>query len=59
MAACRFQFVFCHECGTSIQPRGLSIANTERSSKRIGIGATQGRSMKLGFATGQWYRVYR
>src|SRR5438477_3909106 len=35
-AACKFQFVFCHECGTSIQPRGLSIAITERSSYRIG-----------------------
>ena len=31
-AACKFQFVFCHENGTSIQPRGLSIASTARSS---------------------------
>jgi hypothetical protein len=25
-AACKFQSVFCHENGTSIHPRGLSIA---------------------------------
>jgi hypothetical protein len=39
-----------HESGTSIQPRGLSIAMTERSSKMMGIGSQPGSSMKLGFA---------
>jgi hypothetical protein len=37
-----------HESGTSIQPRGLSIASTERSSKMMGIGSQPGSSMKLG-----------
>ena len=31
-AACKFRSVFCHENGTSIHPRGLSIAITDRSS---------------------------
>src|SRR6266704_2710078 len=50
-AACKLRWVFCHENGTSIQPRGLSMASTERSSKRIEIGSTPGSSMKFGLAT--------
>jgi hypothetical protein len=50
IAVCKFQFVLRHESGTSIQPRGLSIASTERSSKMMGIKSQPGSSMKLGFA---------
>ena len=50
IAVCKFQFVLRHESGTSIQPRGLSIASTERSSKMMGIGSQPGSSMKLGLA---------
>ena len=49
MAACRLCPVFCHETGRSIHPRGLSMAMTDRSSYRIGIGSQSGSSMKLGF----------
>src|ERR1039457_6974546 len=50
IAVCKFQFVLRHESGTSIQPRGLSIAITERSSKMMGIGSQRGSSMKWGLA---------
>jgi hypothetical protein len=45
-----FQFVLRHESGTSIQPRGLSIASTDLSSKMMEIGSQPGSSMKLGLA---------
>ena len=50
MAACKLRDVFCHATGASIQPRGLSIAMTARSSYKIGIGSQSGNSMKLGLA---------
>ena len=50
IAVCKFQFVLRHESGTSIQPRGLSIAMTERSSKMMGIASQPGSSMKFGLA---------
>jgi hypothetical protein len=50
MAACKLRDVFCHATGASIQPRGLSIAMTARSSYKIGIGSQSGSSMELGLA---------
>ena len=51
-AAWRLRLVRCHERGTSIQPAGLSMANTDRSSYRIGIVSPVGSWMQFGFATG-------
>ena len=53
MAACKLRDVFCHATGASIQPRGLSIAMTARSSYKIGIGSQSGSSMQLGLAMRQ------
>jgi hypothetical protein len=50
MAACKLRDVFCHATGASIQPRGLSMAMTARSSYKIGIGSQCGNSMELGLA---------
>jgi len=51
MAACRLRPVFCHETGSSIHPRGLSMAMTDRSSYKIGIGSQSGSSMQSGLDT--------
>src|SRR5882762_1372708 len=59
MAACKLRLVFCHECGTSIQPGGLSMAMMDRSSWRIGMSVPSASSMQLGFGTGGTWCVVR